>query len=210
MPLKLIHLDVCGPMQATTLGGNKYFSTFINTMCWVYFVHYKSKLLNKFKKFKTMVELKSRYKIKRLKNGRGGEYTSAEFLIFCKDVGNERQLTVAYSPQQNGVAERKNRTIVEISNAMMHENRLPYKLICPTRVLDDITPFKAFSGRKPEIKYLRVFSSICYCHVPNQLRSKLDESTAKFIFIGYGKCEKGYRVYNVQTNKVAVSKCDIR
>ncbi|CAL8112732.1 unnamed protein product [Prunus armeniaca] len=71
---------------------------------------------------------------------------------------------------------------------MMQDKKLPY------------------NGRKPGIKHLRVFGSVCYCHVPNQLRSKLDDSATKCVFVGYGKCEKGYSVYNLQTNKIAVSR----
>ncbi|CAL2258196.1 unnamed protein product [Prunus armeniaca] len=166
-----------------------------------------------------MVELQSGYKIKKLRSDRGGEYTSTEFLQFCDEVGLERQLTVAYSPQQNGVAERKNRTIVEMSKAMMNEEKLPYMFWgeavnttvyiqnrCPTKALNTTNPFEAFSGRIPGIKHLRVFGSICFCHVPSQLRSKLADSAVKCIFVGYGKCEKGYRVYNLQTNKITVSR----
>ncbi|CAL2258193.1 unnamed protein product [Prunus armeniaca] len=222
VPLELVHSDVCGPMETTTIGGNKYFLTFIDDctrMCWAYFMKFKLKVFNIFKKFKAMVELQSGYKIKKLRSDRGGEYTSTEFLQFCDEVGLERQLTVAYSPQQNGVAERKNRTIVEMSKAMMNEKKLPYMFWgeavntavyiqnrCPTTALNTTNPFEAFSGRNPGIKHLRVFGSICFCHVPSQLRSKLADSAVKCIFVGYGKCEKGYRVYNLQTNKITVSR----
>ncbi|CAL9023435.1 unnamed protein product [Prunus brigantina] len=182
-------------------------------------IHSDSEVFGIFKKFKAMVELQSGYKIKRLRSDRGGEYTSLEFLKFCEDVGLERQLTVAYSPQQNGVAERKNRTILEMSKAMMNEKKLPYMFRgeavntavyiqnrCPTKALENTTPFEAFSGRRPGIKHLRVFGSICFCHVPSQLRFKLADSAVKCILVGYGKCEKGYRVYNLQTKKITVSR----
>ncbi|KAI5343804.1 hypothetical protein L3X38_011680 [Prunus dulcis] len=165
-----------------------------------------------------MVELQSSYKIKNLRSDRGGEYTSTEFLQFYAKIGLERQLTVAYSPQQNGVAERKSRTIVEMSKTIMKEKKLPYKFWgeavntavyiqnrCPPKALDDVTHFEAFNERKPGVKNLRVFGSICFYHVPGQLRSKLEDVAEKCIFVGYGKCEKVYRVYNLQTNKVTTS-----
>ncbi|BBH01895.1 hypothetical protein Prudu_012299 [Prunus dulcis] len=137
------------------------------------------------------------------------EVTEVENTLPLK-IGLERQLIVAYSPQQNGITERKNRTIVEMRKAMMNEKKLPYMFWgeavhtavyiqnrCPTKALDNITSFEAFSGRKPGIKHLRVFYSICFCHVPSQLRSKLADSAVKCIFVGYGKCEKAYRVYNL-------------
>ncbi|KAM1738793.1 hypothetical protein ACFX11_014578 [Malus domestica] len=73
-----------------------------------------------------MVELKSGYQIKRLRSDKGGEYTSLEFNAFYEDVGLEKQLTVAYSPQQNDIAPRKNRTIIEMAKSMMHEKNMLY------------------------------------------------------------------------------------
>ncbi|KAI5334004.1 hypothetical protein L3X38_024137 [Prunus dulcis] len=102
---------------------------------------------------------------------------------------------------------------------MLKEKKLPYKFWgevvntavyiqnrCPTKALDNVTPFEAFSGRKPGVKHLRVFGFVWFCHVPSQLRSKLEDAAEKCIFVGYGKCEKGYRVYNLQTNKVTTSR----
>ena len=92
-------------------------------MCWVYFLRNKSDPLNVFKKFKAFVELQSGYKLK-LRSGRGVEYTSNEFKEFCVKQGIERQLTVAYSPQQNRVAERRNRTICEMARSMLIEKEM--------------------------------------------------------------------------------------
>ncbi|CAL2255491.1 unnamed protein product [Prunus armeniaca] len=189
------------PLVKRKLGELVYLWNWFIQMCWA------------------MVEVQSGYKIKKLRSGRGGEYTSIEFLQFCEEIGLERQLTVAYSPQKNGVAERKNRTTVEMSKTMMKEKKLPYKFWgetvnitvyihnrCPTKALDTITHFQAFSGRKPRIKHFKVFGSICFCHVPSQLRSKLEDSAVTCIFVGFGKCEKGYRVYNLQTKKISTSR----
>ena len=105
-----------------------------------------------------------------MRSDRGGEYASLEFGKFCEDIGLERQLTVAYSPQQNGVTERKNRTIVEMARSMLHEKGMPYHFWgevvntavyllnrCPTKAVENLTPFEAYSGRKPSVKHLRVF-----------------------------------------------------
>ncbi|CAL2276928.1 unnamed protein product [Prunus armeniaca] len=221
-PLELIHSDICGPTQTITPAGNKFFVTFIDDytrMCWVFFLQHKSQVLNVFKRFKSMVELQNGYKIKKLRSDRGGEYTSLEFLKFCDDVGMERQLTVAYSPQQNSVAERKNRTIVEMARTMMAEKRIPLKFWAeaintavylqnrsPTSALDNTTPFEKFTGRKPGVKHLRIFGSLCYIHIPSQKRHKLEETCEKGVFVGYGVCEKGYRVLNLRTQKIELSR----
>ena len=172
-PLELIHTDVCGPMKTSTQVGNKYFLIFVDDysrMTWVYFLRQKSEVFSIFKKFQAMVERQSGYLIKVLRSDRGGEYTSTEFDKFCQDIGLERQLTVSYTPQQNGVAERKNRNIVEMAKAMLHDKGMPQYLWGeavntavylmnrhPTMAVEDKTPFEAWSGRKPSVNHLRVF-----------------------------------------------------
>ncbi|CAN6560926.1 unnamed protein product [Malus baccata var. baccata] len=126
LPLELIYTDICGPMQTPTKAGNKYFITFTDDctrMGWVYFLRNKYEAFGIFKRFKATIELQSGFKMKKLRSDKGGEYTSLEFSQYYEDLGLERQLTVAYSPQQNGVAERRNMTIVEMAKCMMLEER---------------------------------------------------------------------------------------
>lgn len=125
-------------------------------MIWVYFLRNKSEAFNCFKKFKSMTELQSGHKVKSLKSERGGQFLSSEFIQFCEDHGIQRQLTMAYTPQQNGVLEKKNRTVVEMAKSMLHEKGIPYFLWaeavltavyilnkCPTKALNNITPSEA-------------------------------------------------------------------
>eukprot|EP00253_Pinus_taeda_P025292 PITA_25292 len=112
-PLEIIHSDLYGPMQAPSLGGNQYFLTFIDDFTrktWVYFLKNKSEVFEKFRNFKALVENQSGLHIKVLRTDRGGEYISKEFLRFCRENGIHKQFTARYTPQQNGVAKRKNRT----------------------------------------------------------------------------------------------------
>ncbi|CAL8116956.1 unnamed protein product [Prunus armeniaca] len=152
-----------------------------------------------------MVELQCGYHVKKLRTDRGGEYMSTDLVKFCEDLGIERQLTIAYSPQHNGVAERKNRTVVEMAKCMIHEKELPYSLWCEA-ALENITPFEKFSGRKPGIKQLKVFGFVCYPLIPRHLRHKLEATSAIEVFIGYGACQKGYRILNFATQKVLLSR----
>ncbi|KAM2382903.1 hypothetical protein FF1_040470 [Malus domestica] len=219
-PLELIHSNVCGPMKTLSLSGNRYFITFIDDysrMCWVYFFRNKSEAFHVYKKFKVMVELQCGFPMKKLRIDMGGKFISNEFGTFCENLGIERQLTVAYSPQQNGVAEKKNRIVVEMAKCMLHEKELPYNLWyevvnifvyllnkSPTKALGNITPFEKFNGRKIGIKHLKVFGSVSYSLIPGNLRHKLEETSVIGIFIGYGACEKGYRVLNPATQKEQV------
>lgn len=118
-------------MKVQTLGGNRYFVTFIDDfsrMCWVYFLRSKSEVFSMSKKFKSMVEVQYGHFVKKMITDIGGEFTSNEFNAFREVLGMERQLIVAYTPQQNGVVERKNRIVVEMAKCMLHEKELPYFL----------------------------------------------------------------------------------
>ena len=88
----------------------------------------KSEVFEKFKEFKALIENQSEKRIKTLRSDNGGEYTSKEFEAFCKEAVIKRELTTLYNPQQNGVVEIKNRTIMEEVNTMIHDQDLPMHL----------------------------------------------------------------------------------
>lgn len=128
--LGLIHTDLCGPISSASFSGKKYFISFIDDFSrktWVYFLQEKSKAFEAFKRFKVMVEKETNKQIKALRSDRGGEFTSAEFMEYCEEQGTKRFLTAPYSPQQNGVAERKNRTILDMVRAMLKGKNMPEK-----------------------------------------------------------------------------------
>ncbi|KAA0053129.1 integrase [Cucumis melo var. makuwa] len=194
-PLELIHTDLCGPMRTTTNGGNRYFITFIDDFSrklWIYFLKEKSEALVCFKSFKAFTENQSGYKIKTLRSDRGGEYIA--FGNFFKEQGIHHQMKARMTPQQNGVAERKNRTIMEMARSMLKAKNLPNEfwgdaVACtvyilnraPTKSVPGMTPYEAWCGEKPSVSHLRVFGSIAYSHIPNQLRGKLDDKSEKCI-----------------------------
>ena len=116
MKLQLIHTNVAGPHKTSSLNGSKYYIVFINDytrMCWIYFLRFKSAVAGVFFKFKNWIENQSGFRIQVLRSYNDKEYTLNEFDKFCEEVGIEHQLTTPYTPKQNGVSERKNRTIME-------------------------------------------------------------------------------------------------
>jgi transposase InsO family protein len=126
--LDLVHSDVCRPMTVSSLGGFLYYVTFIDDFSWktwIYFMKTKDEVFNRFQEFKAQTENLMGKKIRVLRIDNGGEYTSIDFSDFCKEAGIKRELTVPYNPQQNGVAERKNRSIVEVFKEMIHDHNLP-------------------------------------------------------------------------------------
>jgi transposase InsO family protein len=171
--LDIVHTDVCRPMQTRSLGGAFYFLLFIDDCTrytWVYFLGRKSDVFEYFKEFRTMVEKKIGKSIKILHSDQGGEYKSRDFIKYCKYHGIVQNFTVPHTPQQNGVVERKNRTLVECACSMMKGNNLSntfwveainnafyLKNRSPTKCLDNITPFEALYGSKPAVHNLKVF-----------------------------------------------------
>ncbi|KAI5323637.1 hypothetical protein L3X38_032709 [Prunus dulcis] len=166
-----------------------------------------------------MVELQCGFKVKCVRSDIGGEFTSSEFNKLCEDAGIQRQFSMAYTTQHNGVVERKNRTVVEMAKAMLHEKELPYYLWaeavhtavyilnrCPTKALRDKTPFEAYSTRKPGVAHLKVFGNVCFVHKPDEGRHILDAKSTKAVFVGYATCEKGYRVFDPVTRKLLLSR----
>ena len=114
--LELIHSDVCDSARPPTRAGNKYFVTFIDDSsryCYVYLIKTKDEVFENFKVFKTKVENQLERKIKILRSDRGGEYTLSNLTSFCEKHGIIHEVTPPYSPQSNGVAERKNRNSYE-------------------------------------------------------------------------------------------------
>ena len=155
------------------------------------------------------------HRVKILRSDNGGEYESKEFAEYCKSRGIRRETSVPYTPQQNGVAERMNRTLMEAVRSMLHHAKLPQKFWAeavstavylrnqsPTVQLKEKTPFECFHKRKPEAYHLKVFGCNSYVHVPDEKRSKLDKKAIKCIFVGYSQKSKGYKFYNPTTHKM--------
>ena len=129
--LDIIHSDLIGPFPTPSYGNSRYVLTFIDDFsryCWVYFLKLKSKFFETFKVYKDLVENACGNKIKVLRNENGKEYVNKNLYHLCEEFGIQMQHYVPYTPQHNGVAERKNRSLKEMATCMMEENDLNPKL----------------------------------------------------------------------------------
>ncbi|MCO5546677.1 hypothetical protein L7F22_000112 [Adiantum nelumboides] len=162
-----------------------------------------------------MVENEIGCKVWTLCTDQGGEYMSGAFKDFLGKKGIKHQCTMPYTPQQNGIAERKNRSLMKMARCMLKAKSLPHKVWmeavacaahvlnrCPTHALKTITPYEALYDKKPSVSYLRVFGCLAYAHIPQQLPGKLDDKTIKCIFVGYNSGSKGYRLCILAINKI--------
>ncbi|KAJ0566009.1 putative RNA-directed DNA polymerase [Helianthus annuus] len=220
--LQLVHTDICGPITPKSMSSKRYVLVFIDDFSrktWVYCLATKGEAFEYFKKFKALVENETGHYVKCLRSDRGGEFTSQEFNIFCEKEGIQRQLTAAYTPQQNGVAERRNRTLINMVRCLLAEKEMPKHFWaeavvwachvlnrCISRSLDKMVPEEIWTGVKPSVGHFRVFGSVGYAHVPVQLRTKLDDKSHKCIFLGVSIESKAYRLYDPITKKLVISR----
>ena len=220
-PLALIHTDLHGPFKTRTISGYRYWITFIDDYTRfraVMFLKSKDEAFNAFKRYKAYAENHLGSKIQCMRIDKGGEYMSTKFIEFMLDHGITRQYTVRARPQQNGVAERANRTIEEHVIAMLEESRLPPSFLgqavaayihiwnrCSTTSLVSKTPYELWHHKKPDISHLRVWGCTAYVHVQKDKRSGIGSHMEKCVFIGYPDGYKGWMFYNPTTKRTVIS-----
>ena len=215
--LEIIHTDICCPDM--DMPGQKYFITFIDDYSrymYVYLLHNKYEALDAFKIFKAEVENQCGKQIHIVRSDRGGEYygrytengqAPGPFAKFLQEHGIVAQHTMPGSPDQNGVAERRNRTLVDMVRSMLSNSNLPQFLWTdalkiavyilnrvPTKAVPK-TPFEIWKGWKPSLRHMRVWGCPSEVRIYNPHEKKLDPRTLSGFFIGYAKMSKGYRFY---------------
>lgn len=220
--LDLVHTDICGPMETTSIGGARYFLLFVDDysrITFVYFLKHKNEALKYFKIFKAQVENQTKRTIKVIRSDNGLEYCNKEFEDHLNSAGIIHQKSNPYTPEQNGLCERFNRTIVEKARCLLFDANLGKEFwgeATNTAVylqnrtvaaaLDNRTPYELWTGTKPDISHIRIFGSTVMVHVAKQKRKKWDKKSLKCILTGYPENIKGYRVYNPETRTVFTSR----
>ncbi|KAG7583644.1 Retrotransposon gag domain [Arabidopsis suecica] len=216
----LVHSDVW-TSPCLSRENQKYFVTFIDEKSkytWLTLLPSKDRVLEAFTNFQNYVTNHYNAKIKIFRSDNGGEYTSHAFKQHLAKHGIIHQTSCPYTPQQNGVAERKNRHLMEVARSMMFHTNVPKRfwsdavvLACylinriPTKILQDSSPFEVLNKNKPSINHLRVFGCVCFVLIGEQ-RNKLEPKSVKGMFIGYSITQKGYKCYIPETKKVLVSR----
>lgn len=220
--LQLVHSDLCGPMESKSLGGAKYFLTFIDDFSrkvFVYIIKSKSEVKAKFTEFKAMVENQMDKTIKAIRTDNGLEYCNEELGGHLRKAGIRHQTSNTYTPQQNGMAERMNRTLVEKSRCMIFDAGLSIKFWAeavstvvhiqnrsPTSGIVGKTPEEVWTGNVPDVSHFRIFGCKAMVHVPKEKRRKWDVKSKEMIFVGYCSETKGYRFIDPKTNACVKSR----
>lgn len=219
--LDLVHTDVCGPVEVPSVSGYRYFMTIIDDysrFCVLYLLKRKSEVAEKIVEYVALVKTLFGRKPKAVRSDQGGEYVGNKLRAFYRREGIQVQYTARYSPQQNGVAERKNRYLVEMVRCLLFDANLHQcywaealntavhlQNISPTKSTK-LTPYELWHGTKPDVQNLKVFGSRAWVHVPKELRKKLSATAKELVFVGYSSEHKAYRFLDKSTRKVIVSR----
>jgi hypothetical protein len=205
--IDLVHSDVCGPMPVNSMGGSRYFMTLTEDHSrWsdIFCLKNKPEMFECFKKWKTQVECQSDRRIRTLRTDNGEEYLSDEFKVHLEKCRIKQELTVPHTPQQNGVAERLNRTLLDSVRTMLkHANceKLWWaeatstacyikNRVTTSGLPSNTTPHEIWYGRKPNIAHLRIFGSKCWYVIPKTQMRKLDDRSHEAMMVGYSTSQK--------------------
>ena len=219
--LELIHSDVCGPLNIETPGEKRYILTLIDDYSHyvtIYLLKNKSEVSEKIIHFVELNKNKFDKIVKTLRSDNGGEYISHDLKNYFTKNGIKHEFTCPYTPEQNGKAERMNRSLIEMTRCMLEEsglekkfwgeavntacyllNRLPYNK-------NVFTPYEKFFSIKPNLSHVKTFGAEAYAWIPNEKRNKLDAKAEKLILVGYSENSKAYRLLNKETCKITISR----
>jgi hypothetical protein len=174
----------------------------------------KGEVADAIRRAQAAAEVECGRKLRVLRTDNGGEFTAAEFTSYCTDEGVQRHYSTSYTPQQNGVVERRNQTVVGMARALLKQRRMPavfwgeavvtaiYILNrSPTKALNGRTSYEAWHGHKPAVSHLRVFGCLAFGKELGHI-SKLDERSTPGLFIGYAEGSKTYRILDLKTQRV--------
>ena len=208
-PLQLVHTDLCGPMPVASIGGNLYFATVLDDYSKLSIVlplARKSDTAAAVREAIALLENQSGYSVQRLRCDNGSEYINQSLADYLKAKGIKLETSVRYTPEQNGAAERLNRTLLDKVRSMLADSGLPKSLwaeaLATANYLRNrspvngrnLTPLELFSGTKPDVSHLRTFGARAYALTPKQLRTKLENTSQPGRLIGYPAGSKGYKL----------------
>jgi transposase InsO family protein len=217
-PLKLLQIDLFGPIAYISISGNKYGSVIVDDFSrftWELFLQDKSEAKGVVKKFIRRVQNEFELKVKNIRSDNGSEFRNTQVEEFLDEEGIKNELSTPYTPQQNGIVERKNRTLIEAARIMLDE----YKTLDSfwAEVINTVchaanrlylhkylskTPYEIITGKKHSMHYFRVFGCKCFILNKKPKASKFASKVDEGFLIGYGTNEHAYRVFNKTTGCV--------
>ncbi|CAA0839906.1 cysteine-rich RLK (RECEPTOR-like protein kinase) 8 [Striga hermonthica] len=186
---------------------------------WIYLMRYKAETVINVRDFLRMVEVQFGVKVNQIRTDNGGEFVNKEMEMLLKDNGIIHQRTCPYTPQQNGVVERKHRSILEVARSLafqckLQRNLWPYSLLVAVQIINTLpseklkwkSPYELLHGSEPAYGMFKVFGCLCYASRLGPNRKKFNERAMPCVFLGYISGTKGYRLYSLESKEVFVSR----
>ncbi|KAJ9545374.1 hypothetical protein OSB04_025081 [Centaurea solstitialis] len=220
-PLQLIHMDLCGPMRVQSINGKKYVLVMVDDYSrytWVKFLRSKDEAPEIIISVLKEVQVNLQSQVQKIRSDHGTEFKNKVLGGYLESVGIKHTFAAVRTPQQNGVVERRNRTLVEAARTMLAYSKLPMFLwaeavdtACYTQNCSIVnnrfgkTPYELINNQVPNIAHFRVFGCRCFVMNDREDRDKLQAKSDETIFIGYSKNSIAYRVYNKRTKMVIES-----
>jgi transposase InsO family protein len=223
-PLELLHMDLFGSIAYISIGGSKYYLVIVDDysrFTWVSFLQEKSQTQETLKGILRRAQNEFGLRIKKIRSNNGTKFKNSKIEGFLEEEGIMHEFSSPYTPQQNGVVERKNRTLLDMARTMLDEyktlNQFWAKAINTTcysinqlylhRIIKK-TSYEVLTGKKPNVSYFRVFGSKCFILIKRGRKSKFAPKAVEGFLLGYNSNTRAYRVFNKSTTLVEVS-CDI-
>lgn len=218
---EMLHVDVCGPIETISVGGSRYFLLIKDDFSHyrtIYFLKQKSEVPERLKVFLALC-INQEIKVKIIRSDGGGEIFNNSVKKLLEEHGIIHQVTVPYTPEQNGRVEREMRTVMEAARTMLKAkncdnelwaeavNTAVYILNRTGNGFQEKTPYELWHKNKFHISSLKgIFGATVWCHIPKIKRKKLDAKSKKGIFVGYGETTKGFKVYYPEQKLFAVER----
>ncbi|GJV90968.1 putative ribonuclease H-like domain-containing protein [Tanacetum coccineum] len=216
--LYLLHMDLCGPMRVASVNGKKYILVIVDDysrFTWVKCLRSKDEAPAFIINFLKMIQVRLKETVRRIRTDNGTEFVNQTLREYYEKVGISHETSVARSPQQNGVVERRNRTLIEAARTMLIYAKAPLFLwaeavatACYTQNRSMIrrrhgkTPYELLHDKPPDLSYLHVFGALCYPTNDSENLGKLQPKADIGIFIGYAPTKKAFRIYNRHTRRI--------
>jgi hypothetical protein len=214
-------MDLFGPVAYLSIGGSKYGLVIVDDFScftWVFFLQDKSETQGTLKRFLRRAQNEFELKVKKIRSDNGSEFKNLQVEEYLEEEGVKHEFSAPYTPQQNGVVERKNRTLLDMARMMLGEFKTPERFwteavntachainrVYLHRLLKK-TSYELLTGNKPNVSYFRVFGSKCYILVKKGSNSKFAPKAVEGFLLGYDSNTKVYRVFNKSSGLVEVS-----
>ncbi|GJZ47700.1 retrovirus-related pol polyprotein from transposon TNT 1-94, partial [Tanacetum coccineum] len=216
--LYILHMDLCGPMRVESINGKKYILVIVDDysrFTWVKFLRSKDEAPDAIIKCIKNIQVCLNATVRNVRTDNGTEFVNQTLRDLYENVGISHQTSVARTPQQNGVVERRNQTLVEAARTMLIFSKALLFLwaeaintACYTqnrsliRLRYNKTPYELMHDKKPNLSFFHVFGSPCYPTNDSEKLGKINEKADIDIFVGYTPTKKAFRIYNRRTRKI--------